>query len=76
MVDVKKLKEEMALHKITVDELANQIGIDRTTLYRRFSNDGDTFTVKEVNSISKILKLSINKSRAIFFGTNVADMRN
>ena len=57
---------------MNTSELANLIGIDRTTLYRKFNADGETLTIREVDLISKELNLSRDEVNDIFFSQFVA----
>ena len=43
MVNVNKLRGKIVECGLNTSELANLIGIDRTTLYRKFNADGDTY---------------------------------
>lgn len=72
MCNIKKLKSKMVERDISVDLLSEQTGISRDTLYRRFHCDGRDFTVAEVNSISKVLNLSLEDIMLIFFTQVVA----
>lgn len=72
MVNIDKLRGAMRERKISVEELAAKIGIDHSTLYRRLSDGGDSFTIKEVTKIVKILDLNADTATAIFFNSVVA----
>ncbi|APC48269.1 phage repressor protein [Virgibacillus halodenitrificans] len=71
-MNVNKLKGKIVENGLTVGELANQIGMDRSTLYRKISNDGDSLTIKDVNLICKVLKLTKEEAMSIFFNQFVA----
>lgn len=72
MVDVLKLKAKIVEKGFTVVSLANAIGIDKTTLYRRFSDNGKSFTIGEIEQIVLALELTEQEAREIFFIQNVA----
>lgn len=72
MVNVKKLRGKMVEHGISVEELASIMNIDRATLYRRLEKDGESFTIKEADSIAKALNLSADEANSIFFSQFVA----
>lgn len=72
MVNVNKLKGKIIECGLNVTELSSRIGIDRTTLYRKFNSDGKNFTIEEADLISKELKLSCEEVNAIFFSQYVA----
>lgn len=67
MVDVKALKQKMLEKGWTVEKLADAIGLNRATLFRRFQNNGVDFTVKEINAIVSALGLSRAEAHLIFF---------
>ena len=56
---------------LTVEKLAEIMGINTSTLYRKLSN-GDTMLVRDANAIVRALKLSADEAIAIFFGDLVA----
>ena len=55
-----------------IEKLADLIGIDRSTLYRKISNNGDTITIKEADLIVKELNLTLKDANDIFFSQYVA----
>lgn len=67
-VNVQKLKGRMVENGITIEQLAQKIGVDRSTLYRKMQNDGRTLSSKDINSIIEVLHLSKEDSVAIFLG--------
>ena len=75
MVDVEKLKTEIKESGQTVRDVADKMGIDVSTLYRKLQSGGESFTVKEASQITEILSLRREKAQAIFFGNKVADMQ-
>ena len=72
MVDVNKLKGKIREKQFTIKSLATAIGVDPATLYRRFDNNGISFTIGEVTMIAKVLTLTYDEINAIFFANNVA----
>lgn len=72
MVDVNKLKGRIVECGLNVGDLANLIGKDRSTLYRRMSSKGKSFTIEEADLISKALNLTYSEVNAIFFSQYVA----
>lgn len=72
MINVNKLKGKIVENGLKVGELALKIGIDRSTFYRKLKNQGDSFTVREVNLICKELKLTKDEAMEIFFTHYVA----
>lgn len=66
MVNVNKLRGKIVECGLNTSELANLIGIDRATLYRKFNADGETLTIREADLISKELNLSRDEVNDIF----------
>lgn len=72
MVNVDRLRGRMVEYKINVDKMAALIGINRATFYRKMENNGEAFTIREVNVMSKALNLSLTEVNDIFFGEKIA----
>ena len=72
MVNINKLKAKMVEMGTNVENVADKIGIDRATLYRRLSGGGGAFTIGEADAISRELALSKEEVNAIFFSQYVA----
>jgi predicted transcriptional regulator len=72
MVDVNKLKGKIVEKNLSIGELADILGVDKSTLYRKISNHGDTFLIKEADLIAKSLNLDVHEATAIFFSQYVA----
>lgn len=71
-VNVNKLKGKIVEQGKTIADLAAAMGIDRATLYRKLSNNGETMLVKDANLIVSVLGLSVDDAVAIFFSQIVA----
>lgn len=71
-MNVNKLKGKIVENEMNITTLAKRMGIDRATLYRKINRDGETFTIKEVNLIVKILNLTTEEAMEIFFKDFVA----
>ena len=71
-VNVNKLKGKIIENGLTIALLAEKIGVDRSTLYRKLNNDGETLLVKDANSIVAALHLTADEAMAIFFSQLVA----
>lgn len=71
-VNINKLKGKIVENGLTVTALAEKIGMDRATLYRKISNNGDTMLIKDANAICAALNLSVEDAVAIFFSQIVA----
>ncbi|MCI7200478.1 helix-turn-helix transcriptional regulator [Megasphaera elsdenii] len=72
MVNIDKLKGKIREKRYTIKSLAITIGIDPATLYRRFENNGISFTIYEVTKMAEVLELTYDEINAIFFAQNVA----
>ena len=64
-MNTNKLRGKMVENGWTVDTLANEMNIDRSTLYRKL-DAGEKFTVGEARKIKDILGLSNEEASAIF----------
>ena len=71
-MNVNKLKAKMVERGFNVAQVAEKIGIDRSSLYRKLNNQGETLTVKEAKAIVKVLNITPSEAAAIFFGNDVA----
>lgn len=65
-MNVLKLRGKMVEKEISVENLASIIGRDKSSVYRRLDN-GETFTVGEVQKIKDALELTHEEASAIFF---------
>ena len=72
MVNVDKLRGKIVEQRVSMRELAHELRLDRSTLYRRFSENGCTFTIVEADIIARKLNLSAQEASAIFFAQFVA----
>lgn len=75
MVNVTKLSDVMRAKQITIGSLAETIGKDRSTLYRKLKNKGCGITIGEAEAIAKKLNLTASEIGEIFFSSYVAEMR-
>ena len=71
-LNILKLKAAMVERGVSITQLADQIGINRATLYRKMAAQGESFTIGEAEIITRVLHLSAADSSAIFFGPPVA----
>lgn len=72
MVNVNKLKGKIVECGISVSKLAKEIGVDKSTLYRKLQNDGESITIKEATLIISALSLTVDEAHSIFFHQFVA----
>lgn len=68
MIDKNKLLGKIREKALTQKDVAERIGIDESTFYRKLKKNGQTFTIEEAYKISKILDLTNYESIDIFFG--------
>lgn len=71
-VNINRLKGKIVERGMSVSSLAQKIGIDRATLYRKLENDGAGLLVKDANNIAAALGLSYDEAMSIFFARYVA----
>ena len=65
MVNVSKLKGKIIERNTTQEALAKDIGIDKSTFYRKMKQNG-SFSIQEVNLIVSSLGLSKDEALSIF----------
>ena len=70
MVDMNKLMGKMREKGVTVEALAEAVGVSRATLYRRMRKNA--LLIREANKIVAILELTPDEALAIFFSDFVA----
>lgn len=61
-----EFKVQLVRNSLTNKELAKEIGMDVSTLFRKLQNDG-SFTRSEIVRISEVLKLGPEDIQKIFF---------
>lgn len=67
MVNILKLKGKLVENQMTISQISEKLGVDRSTIYRKINTGGESFTIGEVKSIAKELKLNIGEINSIFF---------
>lgn len=73
MVNIRKLKAQLVEKDIPIIELANILGIDKSTVSRKLNKSGENFTAKDVEKISKALSLTYDDIK--YFFTNAVALR-
>jgi len=66
MPDVEKLSNAIKQRGLTVSSLSDNIGVNKSTFYRKLKNGGDSFLLWEIESIIKHLKLTKHDAIEIF----------
>ena len=72
MVNMALLNNKIKNSEKSIEAIALEINMDKSTLYRKLKANGKTFSVQEANSIAKSLKLSAKEATDIFFNQPVA----
>ena len=71
-MNVNKLKGKIVEKGFNITDVANRMGVDKTTLYRKINAQGESLTIKDVSSIADILELSSEEVTNIFFDKLIA----
>lgn len=71
-VNVNKLKGKIVEKGLNIEQLAEKIGIDRATMYRKLRNDCENLLINEANAIVAALGLTAEEAMSIFFAQYVA----
>ena len=71
-IDVNRLKGKTVELGLTGAAVAEKLGIDQSTYYRKLGAGGGSFTIAQAQMFSKILELSPNECSTIFFGSKLA----
>lgn len=66
--NVSKLKGKIVEVNTTQEAIADLIGIDRTTFYRKMKSDGKSFTIGEVHKLVQVIPLTPQEAIEIFLG--------
>lgn len=72
MVNIKKLRGKMVECGINMEQMAKEIGVDKSTMYRKMNQEGDNISIKEASIMAKKLDLSYAEVNSIFFSLEVA----
>lgn len=72
MIEVNRIKKKMMELDVTVKDMAQVIGVDESTFYRKLKKNGSTFSVEQAQKIAEHLNLSESEACAIFFNQKLA----
>lgn len=74
-MNINKLRGKIVEKELNISKLAKRLEIDRSTLYRKLNNEGETLTVKEANLICSVLGLTADEAMSIFLKIMSHDLR-
>lgn len=66
-MNLKRLQDKIVEQNLTQDYIAQELGINKSTLYRKVKRGTNGFTISEVGQIKSILELSTEETMDIFF---------
>lgn len=72
MVNVRKLKAKLLETGLTTQDAAKQLGINRSTFYRKLQKPDDLLSVRDIRVLSDLLGLKMTDVADIFFSHDVA----
>lgn len=67
MVNVNKLKGKIKESQMTTEEIAKKLKINPSTFYRKLSEGGQNFKIKEVKELTELISLTPSEASEIFF---------
>ncbi len=73
MFDEQKFRAAAILSGLSMDQIANQLGINSTTLYRKLKRNGD-FSRSEIQILRSLF--TVKNTDSIFFADNLAEMQD
>lgn len=72
MINLKEFKKVLKQKNSSIDKIADELSVNRSTIYRKLQNNGESFTIREINLIANNLNLTQEDILNIFFAINVA----
>lgn len=75
-MNVNRLKGKIVEKGLNISIVAEKMDIDRSSLYRKLNNRGETLTIREAQKIVEILELNPGEATEIFFDDSVACSAN
>ena len=72
IVDIDALMKILEEKGISIPILAKSLNMDKTTLYRKLKNNGESLTIKDIHNICDCLELSSEQAMMLFFKHTVA----
>lgn len=71
-INLQLLREKIKAANIQPEQLAERIGMNRATYYRKMKAGGIKFTIGEIQALMQTLELSREEAAIIFFADEVA----
>lgn len=71
-MNTEALKTFMETAGISAKQMANVIGVDVSTWYRKLQTNGDSFTIREMNTMIRRCNMSTVEAANIFFNEKLA----
>lgn len=68
--NIELLREKMAERRMSPEDMAREMGVDASTIYRKFKNEGVSFTIGQMHKIVDVLHLSREEAASIFLWPN------
>lgn len=72
MVNTLKLKGIIVEKNTSQEAVAESIGMNRATFYRKMKSGGKNFTIGEIQKMVKTIPLTNEEAMSIFFNNKVA----
>lgn len=72
MVNINKLKGKMREKNITQENLADFVGVSKSTISRKFKNNGNDFSIEEAKKITEALGIDSDEAMEIFFDRRIS----
>lgn len=69
VVNTDRLRGKICERRTTQEMVADKIGVDRSTFYRKMKNGGSGFTVGEIHKIVDAVPLTKEEAIEIFFAS-------
>lgn len=71
-MNIEKMKQFMKEHEIKSCDVAKALGINESTWFRKIGRNGETVTIKEMNTIIETFNIPMSEAADIFFDEKLA----
>lgn len=71
-IDINRLKGKTVENGLSGSKIAESLGIDQSTYYRKIGDGGGSFTISQAQKIVDLLCLTPAECNEIFFGNKLA----